>query len=90
MLARAVKRRLGRFSAGGLAKTCKSDLIKIATAALGITWAFSFAGMLTTSVLETIREVAIHIVSHTFDALHAEKIAQTSISDDGPYTIAKH
>ena len=64
-------------------------MIEIATAALGIGWAFSFAGMLTTSMLETIHEVVTH-VGHTFDAFHAEKIAQTFIFVDGPYAVVKH
>ena len=88
-LARAVERRLGGFAAGVHANTYKSELIEIATTALGIAWAFSFAGMLTTSVLETIHEVVTH-VGHTFDTLHAEKSARTSISVDGPYNVAKH
>ena len=88
-LAKATERRLGRFAARELAITCKSELAGIATAALGISWAFSFAGILTTSALETIREVITH-VGYTFDALHAEKNAQICIPIDGSYAAAKH
>ena len=52
-------------------------------------WAFSFAGMLTTSVLETIHGVISH-VGHTLDSLCAEKVAQTFILVDSPYNGAKH
>ena len=60
-------------------------------------WAFSFAGMLATSVLEWIHEVVTH-VGHTFDALQAQEVeqtyavlaesGQTSCGEKQPYIVA--
>jgi len=86
-LARAAERRLGPFSSLAPVKTCKVDLAEISTAAVGIAWAFSFAGRLSTSVLETTHE-AVTDIGHTLDALQAKKVAQTSICVDGPGIVA--
>ena len=67
-----------------LAKTGKPDLIETVATLLEVAWAFSFAGMLTTSLLETIHEIATHI-GHACDALHVKTVVETHISVDGSY-----
>lgn len=87
-LASAVERRLRRFIAWEIAKTCEADRIAIATTAIGIAWALDFAGRLTNSVLERIHEV-VTLVGHTFDTFHPKKVAQTHDFVEGPYIVAK-
>ena len=58
------------------------------TSALGLAWAFSCARMLSTRMLETIHDVAIH-VGHTRDALHVKNAAHVPISIGGPCIAAK-
>ena len=73
MLFAALARAGERLTLPFFAKTCKSELIEITTIAIGMAWAFSFAGMHTTSVVEWIHEVVTRL-GHTFDALHAKKV----------------
>ena len=64
-----------------LAKIGKADHMEIVTAAFGIAWAFRSAGVLTTSVLETIHQAAMH-VGHTYNVLF--------VKNDDPHIIANY